>query len=203
VHQPAELADPSAREVKTADPASTPQTRLRILATCFARALLRRSTLKPRGRREGRVPAGTRGPLREKHTQENRTAAYRCSQSLGLPCAMVGRLMPCSPGSRTFPLASLTPRIDDAVCPVGLAHIFAKGLTVATTARTTRFCRTHGPPCRRSFPNPVDRAGNLQTRRSLAAPLVARGFELTGTTRPTRTLSCQRCRVHRKPGSRK
>jgi hypothetical protein len=54
----------------------------------------------PRGRREGRVPAGTRGPLREKHTQENRTAAYRCSQSLGLPCAMVGRLMPCSPGSR-------------------------------------------------------------------------------------------------------
>ncbi|OSI80806.1 hypothetical protein BSZ23_09920 [Bradyrhizobium canariense] len=23
----------------------------------------------PRGRREGRVPAGTRGPLREKHTQ--------------------------------------------------------------------------------------------------------------------------------------
>jgi hypothetical protein len=57
---------------------------------------------KPRGRREGRVPAGTRGPLREKHTQENRTAAYRCSQSLGLPCAMVGRLMPCSPGSRVL-----------------------------------------------------------------------------------------------------
>src|SRR3954452_7889440 len=56
----------------------------------------------PRGRREGRVPAGTRGPLREKHTQENRTAAYRCSQSLGLPCAMVGRLMPCSPGSRVL-----------------------------------------------------------------------------------------------------
>ena len=32
--------------------------------------------------------------------RKNRTAAYRCSQSLGLPCAMVGRLMPCSPGSR-------------------------------------------------------------------------------------------------------
>ncbi|BAR54965.1 hypothetical protein NK6_1781 [Bradyrhizobium diazoefficiens] len=32
--------------------------------------------------------------------QKNRTAAYRCSQSLGLPCAVVGRLMPCSPGSR-------------------------------------------------------------------------------------------------------
>ena len=32
--------------------------------------------------------------------RKNRTAAYRCSQSLGLPCAVVGRLMPCSPGSR-------------------------------------------------------------------------------------------------------
>ncbi|MGY4330586.1 hypothetical protein ACVWWG_005003 [Bradyrhizobium sp. LB7.2] len=33
----------------------------------------------PRGRREGRVPAGTRGPLREDVAQGNRTAAYRCS----------------------------------------------------------------------------------------------------------------------------
>ena len=33
---------------------------------------------------------------------ENRTAAYRWCRSLGLPCAMVGRLMPRSPGSRTF-----------------------------------------------------------------------------------------------------
>ena len=81
--------------------------------------------LEPRGRREGRVPTGTRGPLREKHTQKNRTAAYRCRQSLGLPCAVVGRLMPCSPGSRTFLLASLAPRIDDAVRPVGLAHTSA------------------------------------------------------------------------------
>jgi len=83
----------------------------------------------------------------------------------GLPCAMVGRLMPGSPGSRTFPLASLAPRIDDAVRPVGLAHISAKGLTVATTARTTRFCRT------------------LQRRSS------ARGCGLTGTTRPALSLS--------------
>ncbi|MET4311198.1 hypothetical protein ABIC01_004203 [Bradyrhizobium sp. RT4b] len=54
---------------------------------------------KPRGRREGRVL-----------TSHPRSAARRwCAgkphssrwcQSLGLPCAMVGRLMPCSPGSR-------------------------------------------------------------------------------------------------------
>jgi len=54
--------------------------------------------------------------------------------------------MPRSPGSRTFLLASLTPRIDDAVRPVGLARISATGLTVATTARTTRFCRTRSAP---------------------------------------------------------
>ena len=105
---------------------------------------------------EGAGKAGcrqrTRGLLRKMHTQKNRTAAYRWCRSLGLPCAMVGRLMPCSPGSRTFLLASLAVRIDDAVRPVGLARIFDPGLTVATTARTTRFCRTHGPPCRRSIP---------------------------------------------------
>src|SRR4051812_21862579 len=31
--------------------------------------------------------------------RKNRTAAYRWCQSLGLPCAMIGLLMPCSPGS--------------------------------------------------------------------------------------------------------
>src|SRR6476469_7229325 len=101
------------------------KTRLRVLAAHFARAMLGHSTLLSK-RAQGRPGAGwhPRSAAR-KHTQENRTAAYRCSQSLGLPCAMVGRLMPCSPGSRTFLLASLAPRIDDAVCPVGLAHTSA------------------------------------------------------------------------------
>src|SRR3954451_20964451 len=125
----------------------------------------------PRGRREGRVPASTRGPLRENGAQGNRTAAYRWCQSLGLPSAMVGRLMPCSPGSRV-PAGLPRPneihrhRAGRRGCRI------RQGLTVATTARTTRFCRTHGPPFRRSFSSPVDGAGNLQTRRSLAAPLV-------------------------------
>ena len=105
------------------------------------------------------------------HTQKNRTAAYRWCQSLGLPCAMVGRLMPCSPGSRV-PAGLPRPneihrhRAGRRGCRI------RQGLTVATTARTTRFCRTHGSPFRRSFSSPVDGAGNLQTRRSLAAPLV-------------------------------
>jgi len=52
----------------------------------------------PRGRREGRVL--TSHPRSAAQNAENRTAAYRWCRSLGLPCAMVGRLMPCSPGSR-------------------------------------------------------------------------------------------------------
>ncbi|MGY3456674.1 DNA-binding MarR family transcriptional regulator [Bradyrhizobium sp. LM3.4] len=76
------------------------QTQFRTLAARFARALLVIRPSCPGGRREGRVPAGTCGPLREDVAQGNRTAAYRCSQSLGLPCAVVLRLMPCSPGSR-------------------------------------------------------------------------------------------------------
>ncbi|MBB4397785.1 hypothetical protein GGD62_006922 [Bradyrhizobium sp. ERR14] len=70
-----------------------------------------RDPLNPRGRREGRVLARTRGLLRNRHAQKNRTAAYRWCRSLGLPCAVAERLMPCSPGSRPFLLASLAPRI--------------------------------------------------------------------------------------------
>src|SRR4051812_4158335 len=79
----------------------------------------------PRGRREGRVPAGTRGPLREDGAQKNRTAAYRCSQSLGLPCAMVGRLMPCSPGAE-FLLASLAFAKVTGAAPVDADAAFAR-----------------------------------------------------------------------------
>src|SRR3954468_20853232 len=60
----------------------------------------------PRGRREGRVPAGTRGPLREDVAQGNRTAAYRCSQSLGLPARWLDGLCRALPGAE-FSLASL------------------------------------------------------------------------------------------------
>jgi hypothetical protein len=75
------------------------QTQLRILAAHFARALLRHSTLKSKRHREGRVPAGTRSPLREKHTQKNRTAApsssswspccahANCSVRIGMSCS--------------------------------------------------------------------------------------------------------------------
>ena len=83
------------------------------------------------------------------------------------------------PGAE-FVLASLAPRIDNAVHPVGLARIFAEGLTVATTARTTRFCRTHGPSFRRSFPKTRRRSWKLtdETKPSSAArPHAATGSQ--------------------------
>jgi hypothetical protein len=130
---------------------------------------------KERGRREGRVPAGTHGPpcestrrkTAQRHTGEAKHTAFPARWSDGLCRDLPGAELSFWPPS---PL-----RIDDAVCPVGLAHISAKGLTVATTARTTRFCRT------------------LQRRSS------ARSFGLTGTTRPARASRARRCRVHRNP----
>ncbi|MGY4504397.1 hypothetical protein ACVWYH_008354 [Bradyrhizobium sp. GM24.11] len=98
-------------------------TRLRVLATQFARALLGLSSLWPpscpRGRREDRVL-----------TSHPRSAARRCSagrtaqQHTGganhsaFPARWVDGLCRALPGAE-FLLASLAPRIDDAVDPVG------------------------------------------------------------------------------------
>ena len=150
------------------------QTRIVVPAARFARALLCLSTLLSK-RAQGRPGADLAPAVRcaKSTRRKNGTAAYRWCQSLGLPCAMVGRLMPCSPRSRVRS---------------GLRHLrgirrqgagwhdcrIRQGLTVATTARTTRFCRTHGPPFRRSFSSPVDGAGNLQARRTLQCRSSAR-----------------------------
>ncbi|MEY9108049.1 hypothetical protein ABH999_004245 [Bradyrhizobium yuanmingense] len=80
-----------------------------------------------------RCAKSTRRETAQQHTGVADHSAFPARWSDGLCRAL--------PGAE-FLLASLAPRIDDAVCPVGLARISAKGLTVATTARTTRFCRT-------------------------------------------------------------
>ena len=116
------------------------------------------------------------------------------------PARWLDGLCRALPGAE-FSLASLTQAKVAGTAPVDATAAFAKHLTVATTARTTRFCRTHGPPFRRSFPGPVDGAGNLQTRRSLAAPLVRMWPRAHRDYPPCPHLSCRRCRVHRKPGS--
>ncbi len=155
-------------------------------------------TPQSKGRREGRVPAGTRGLLREDVAQRDRTAAYRCSRTHGLPCAVVGRLMPCSPGSRVpsgLPRPRGIHRHRARLAP--MPHL-RKSLAVATTARTTRFCRTqqscHSPKASQ------DKAPLRTTR--LAGRSSARGLGLTATTRPALASRARRCRVHRKPDPR-
>ena len=94
-----------------------------------------------KGRREGRAPAGTRGPsCDEMHTQCTTDRQVKPKTS-GLPCAMFDGVWRALPGD-DFLLASVTPRIDGAHHPVGLGAP-PQGLAVATTARTTRFSRTH------------------------------------------------------------
>ena len=65
------------------------QTHLRILAACFARALLTFSPSQCRGRREDRVPAGTHGSLCDRlahRMHSERTTGQ--PRHPGLPCAV-------------------------------------------------------------------------------------------------------------------
>jgi hypothetical protein len=131
-------------------------------------------TPQKRGRREGRVPAGTHGPLcansaKGLHSGIQVKPNTRPSLRDGWTAyAVLSR----EPSSFWPP----SPReLDDAVCPVGLARTSATGLTAATTARTTRFCRTRS-------------ASSVYTR-----PRTHRDYP------PCPHLSCRRCRVHRNP----
>ncbi len=122
----------------------------------------------------------------KRHTQKTAQQHTGVAEHAAFPAQWSDGLCRALPGAE-FLLASLAPRIDDAVCPVGLARISARGLTVATTARTTRFCRTQLIRLRqRGF-------AGLRRRSS------ARSLGLTGTTRPARASRARRCRVHRNP----
>src|SRR6266567_1552602 len=96
------------------------QTRLRVLAAQFARALLRLATLLSK-RAQGRPGAGgTCGPLREKHTQKEPHSSIQVKPNTrpslrdGLTAYAVLSREPSS-----FWPPSL-PRIDDALHPVGI-----------------------------------------------------------------------------------
>ena len=93
-----------------------------------------------RGRREGRVPADTRGPLCAV-AQGNCTAAYRCSRDIpAFPAQWVDGLWRALPGEPSS-VAPVILRIADAHLPVG-RRAPPQDLAPAWDARTTRFCRT-------------------------------------------------------------
>ncbi|MET4767517.1 hypothetical protein ABH975_002332 [Bradyrhizobium ottawaense] len=180
------------------------QTHLRVLAADFARALLGLSTLQSK-RAQGRPGAGSHPRSAARNAHAERTAQQHTggADHSAFPARWSDGLCRDLPGADHSFWPPSPRELDDAVRPVGLARISAKGLTVATTARTTRFCRTHGPPFRRSFSWPRRRSRKLtdETKPSSAArrtkPRAHRDYP------PCPRLSCRRCRVHRKPGSRR
>ena len=155
---------------------------------------------------EGAGKAGcrqrTRGPLRKRHTQKNRTAAYRWCRSLDLPCAMVGRLMPRSPGSRVpsgLPrprgihrpprrLTRMPPPQELDRSNDGQDHTVLPYARPAISPQLSR-CRRQ----RRKLADETKPSSAVRPRAAASSP---------GTTLPARTFRARRCRVHRKPGSR-
>ena len=131
-----------------------------------------------RGRREGRVPAGTRGPLRERQRGKNRTAATGVADHSAFPARWLDGLCRDLPGG-DHSLASLAPRIDDAVCPVGLARTLRK-LDRGNDGQDHTVLPYARPAMSPQYSQPCRRAENLRARRSLTAPSSARGFGLTG-----------------------
>jgi len=120
-------------------------THLRILAACFARALPRCFTPNERGRREDRVPAGHPRSTVRKVAARICTAAYRWSQTSGLPCAVVLRLMSCSPRGAMHYCPRRPARW--LMRAPGWAATSPLGLDAQTPGvRTTRFCRTQMAP---------------------------------------------------------
>jgi hypothetical protein len=123
--------------------------------------------------------------------QKDRTAAYRCRRTHGLPCAVVGRLMPCSP-RRRIPFASVASR--NSPTPRRLTPVPPpQDLAVATTARTTRFCRTQAIP---ASPQGASQDKAPFVQRGLQ---VAHGARLNPLPRPATHIRDGAARVHRSP----
>ncbi|MFK4580990.1 hypothetical protein ABIF83_004437 [Bradyrhizobium ottawaense] len=153
------LCPPDDSEVVTRRHAISSSRRFRPSFALFAPSM--------KGRREGRVPAGTRKTPVRTHCTRNARGRHRAADHPAFPARWSDGVWRALPGDE-FLLASVTPRIDDALRPVGLGAP-PQGLAVATTARTTRFGRTH------------------QRRSS------ARRRDLTGFSRPAPASRARRC----------
>ena len=124
----------------------------------------------------------------QKCTRKTHTSIQVQSEHSGVPCAMVLRLMPCSP-RRRIRLVTVISELMALPRPVGLTKTSAD-LTPATGARTTRFCRTQPPVfANRLRPKP-DFGGSRKALRPLA-PFVWRAMiahgkpALRSRSRPT------------------
>ena len=143
-----------------------------------------------RGRREDRVPAGTRGPLCEVAVRKCAQRHTGVARTSGLPCAVVGTAyVALSPGSDALlppsPCGWLMRRPGRAV------HITASLDAQTPGARTTRFCRTRDRTGRvRAAQSLTETAPRLLARRCASRPpppgprivtIAKRPFPWTGT----------------------
>jgi hypothetical protein len=174
------------------------QTHLRILAADFARALLDLSALIAK-RAQGRPGAGSHPrsaarscSARRPHSSIQVKPNTRPSLRSGLTAyAVLSR----EPNSFWPPsLRELTMWLTR----LGAPHLREKlgrsddgqDHTVLPYARS---------PAATGFDGIVHAAIEMLARRTKQRRSSARGLGLTGTTRPARTFSCRRCRVHRNP----
>ena len=98
--------------------------------------------LPRRGSRECRVRAAPAVSCASMCKETHTSIQVQRRQS-GIPCAMVLRLMPCSPRRR---ILFVTVASGLRLVQARLGRRISAGLTSATDARTTRFCRTQQAP---------------------------------------------------------
>src|ERR1700682_2043699 len=119
-----------------------PQTWLRILAARSARGLYDVVPRKNEGAGNAGCALHPRSRVQSAQKKAHTSIQVQRRHS-GIPCAMVLRLMPCSP-RRRIRLVTVIGGLKALSRPVGLTKTSAD-LTPATGARTTRFCRTQQP----------------------------------------------------------
>ncbi|MHC2586511.1 hypothetical protein ACVIG9_000567 [Bradyrhizobium ottawaense] len=177
------------------------QTHLRGLAADFARALLQLSTLQSK-RAQGRPGASSHPRSAARNAHAERTAQQHTggAEHSAFPARWSDGLCRALPGAELSFWPPSPRELDDAVCPVGARSHLRGSLTVATTARTTRFCRTRSaslvrtrfrahrddPPC--PLPFRADAAASTATRLAkrddARSPLKVKPGWTTHTSKP-------------------
>ena len=178
------------------------QTRLCVLAAQFARALLHRSPSLAK-RAQGRPGAGShpRSAARKAHAVRTAQQHTGGADHSAFPARWLDGLCRDLPGADHSFWPPSPRELDDAVCPVGLARTFAR-LDRGNDGQDHTVLPYARPAISPQFSQPSRQSCETYRRdepSSAARPHA--GCGLTGTTRPARTISCRRCRVHRKPGS--
>jgi hypothetical protein len=120
------------------------QTHLRILAACSPELCFVVSPSNERGRREDRVPAGTRGPLCEIVVTRLHSGIQVKPKHPAFPAQWFYGLCRALPGERCT-IAPVALRMADARARSG-RDITATLGAQTPGARTTRFCRTQAAP---------------------------------------------------------